>query len=671
MTLVNLSRLPKDEITRTILYEDQRFSYFEMQLWHTAVFQRMYNLHQLGFADKVFPDAIHSRFNHTLGVCQRAEDILVAASQNTIPLNVPMLRDFLNLNEDDDPEALRKYICSRIDVVRLMALIHDLGHIAFGHTLEDELKIFETSHDAIDRQVRMFNRITSQLIWGIYDDWIGDWPAVWSEHQQIDQLVERTEELLRLAECKEKPPELKNFRQFLVNFSAAQEAMIAMHHAPINWDSIQLCMPLLFQKLKIDAERFNIERDYFLIDAVGNTICADLLDYARRDFAMTGMVGDYDDRLFRWFVLTQYKQKGNENVRLAIKVFSDKFKKDVLREIIKILELRYDLSERVLFHPAKCCAGALLGRAMEALGLNNSVSAMLDMGDEVLLHWLDQQLKLLHRFISIVMKADGERNLEPYLQGVDEAVYSALCKSFELDENSQSQWFRVPPDRLRERQAVIRSSQGVLARLRHRHYYMVAFEVTADEDDAKSGSISEKYSKYIEQSKLVRSVESHCGLGTGTIVIHCPERDMNLKSAEVLIHYKDGTSPVPLGSDEAKKISLLNPYATRAENLAQSYRSIWKLRVYVHKASRYYLASIEAFLSRDLNVPNSSYLQEYLKNIPEYVSGKAFLDEFGGDDGFKGLASAVDDLVSMRKGGDASTFAECLDGQKTERRKHH
>ena len=63
----------KEKIIRTRLYDDQRVYPWELELAHTPILQRLYDLKQLGFTDRIFPDAIHSRFNHTLGVMHISE----------------------------------------------------------------------------------------------------------------------------------------------------------------------------------------------------------------------------------------------------------------------------------------------------------------------------------------------------------------------------------------------------------------------------------------------------------------------------------------------------------------------------------------------------------------------------------------------------------------------
>ena len=61
---------PRPKILRTRLYGDQLFTQFGLELLHTPVLQRLYNLKQLGFTDRVYPDAIHSQFNHVLGATE-------------------------------------------------------------------------------------------------------------------------------------------------------------------------------------------------------------------------------------------------------------------------------------------------------------------------------------------------------------------------------------------------------------------------------------------------------------------------------------------------------------------------------------------------------------------------------------------------------------------------
>lgn len=639
-----------------MLYGDQQISLLEQELWHTADFQRLYFIRQLGFSDKVFPDAIHNRFNHVVGTCQRAEDIVLAAARQTQPGNVSALAAKPGIG--GDASRLRAHIEARVDVARLMALLHDLSHIPFGHTLEDELHLFRTKHDARDRQVRMFNRITAQFIRGLYDDVIGLWPQTEEpgshSKEQVLRLAEELADASRQPDC---PPQLRDFGAFLANLFAAQTALVVMHHS-VDGATRGSLLAQVLSRIGISPEPFDPIFDYFLIDAIGNTICADLLDYSRRDMRMANIIGDYDDRLFRWFVLSEVPtEKDMREVRLAIKVFSNKFKPDILREILKVLELRYDLAERILFHPAKCCAGAMLGRAVEALGLGDSVQEMLSMGDEVFLGWISSQLASAHLMLAALGKGrDGAAEFGRIHPDVRRGIGARLGV---VSPDSISGWKALPEETTRTIRSELEAGVALMDRLRSRHYYQLAYEVTTEADDARGTEISTKYMNGLERTTLMREVEAACGLPPGTVLIHCPRRKTNFKEAEALILFSPSVPAVPLCKTEAPQLKRI---VQRARDMAEDYKSIWRLRVYTHKAYRHQAASVASYLSDVLGAANSRYLEASLAELPYYQQGVGFLRRFGGQQGREMIARAVEEMRAARKGTDGKrvSFEECL-----------
>lgn len=662
-------RLPKDTVARTLLYLDQRVSSLELDLWHTAVFQRLYYIRQLGFSDRIFPDAVHNRFNHVLGVCQRAEDILVAAARQTKPTNVSGLAASIEAT-DDHPEVLRGHIESRIDTARLMALLHDLSHIPFGHTLEDELHLFSTKHDAHTRQTKMFNRITSQFIWGLYDDVVGCWPERWSSEVKPEQVIRLAKELLDASRGEDSPRQLAGFDHFLVNLLAAQLALVTMHHG-YTQGTKGLFLPTLLERLQIEAEAFDPKSDYFLIDAIGNTICADLLDYARRDMRMANMVGDYDDRLFRWFVLAQVPSenpKETARVRLAIKVFSNKLKPDILREILRVLEIRYDLSERILFHPAKCCAGAMLGRVVEALGLADSLEEMLSMGDEAFLNWVEVQIDGALKLLKALRDGADESQLIERRSSLNRAVLEGLAKRLGVTGvHDFEPWRRAEPVRLERAISELDAALSLSDRLRSRHYYQLVYEVTAENDDSSGRTISSKYKQRSSREELVRVIEERCSLPPGTVLIHCPRRETNLKAAEVFVLYAPDAPPEPLCN--AAHVPQLKRIAERAKQLSDEYKTIWRLRVFLHKGFRHLAASVARFLADELAAANSPYLETAQRMDRSYSLVVDFLKRHGGDDGRRMVAEARNEMAAARKGTGSRrpSFEECLKRQEKKR----
>jgi HD superfamily phosphohydrolase len=88
----------------------------ERDVIDSQIFQRLRNIKQLGFADFAFPGAIHSRFAHSLGAMHVATQIFDRV----------FFESFLTKLELDRFRQL----------IRLAALLHDLGHPPLSHTTE-------------------------------------------------------------------------------------------------------------------------------------------------------------------------------------------------------------------------------------------------------------------------------------------------------------------------------------------------------------------------------------------------------------------------------------------------------------------------------------------------------------------------------------------------------
>jgi len=101
----------------------------EIELTDTTEFQRLRYIKQLGTAHLIFPTAFHTRFDHSLGTLAMAQKIIGSINERADGAVI-----------DDEQAAL----------IRISALLHDVTHVPFGHTFEDERKLFER-HDEGDR----------------------------------------------------------------------------------------------------------------------------------------------------------------------------------------------------------------------------------------------------------------------------------------------------------------------------------------------------------------------------------------------------------------------------------------------------------------------------------------------------------------------------------------
>ena len=87
-------------------------------------------------------------------------------------------------------------------------------------------------------------------------------------------------------------------------------------------------------------------------------------------------------------------------LRTAISVFSHKLRTDVPGELINLLQARYFVYERMLFHPTKCVAGALLGAAIQFVGWRRVPEHLWYVGDAVFLHELEEATKIVRDLLA-------------------------------------------------------------------------------------------------------------------------------------------------------------------------------------------------------------------------------------------------------------------------------
>lgn len=99
----------------------------ELGLVETRPFRRLRNIKQLALTYLVYPGAMHTRFEHSLGVMELAT------------------RAFDAVNQRFGEELERNFACVGLGteqartLLRVTALLHDIGHLPFSHASEDIL----------------------------------------------------------------------------------------------------------------------------------------------------------------------------------------------------------------------------------------------------------------------------------------------------------------------------------------------------------------------------------------------------------------------------------------------------------------------------------------------------------------------------------------------------
>lgn len=109
---------------------------------HPAV-QRLGRIYQLGQSYVVFRGATHKRLEHVIGALHVVQRMIAAVKTNS--------EKFVG-----DPNWGPPLSDSEARFVQLGTLLHDIGHMAAGHTVEDELQLV-SKHDADKRLDIVFN----------------------------------------------------------------------------------------------------------------------------------------------------------------------------------------------------------------------------------------------------------------------------------------------------------------------------------------------------------------------------------------------------------------------------------------------------------------------------------------------------------------------------------
>ena len=118
-------------LLRDPIHGDIELSSVEATLLDLPVMQRLRGIKQLGTAHLVYPGALHTRFDHAIGVCALAHRVVAGLRRAGCAVTA-------------EEEA----------AIGAAALLHDITHVPFGHTLEDERRLFPR-HDKGARLARL------------------------------------------------------------------------------------------------------------------------------------------------------------------------------------------------------------------------------------------------------------------------------------------------------------------------------------------------------------------------------------------------------------------------------------------------------------------------------------------------------------------------------------
>ncbi len=115
---------------KTYEIRDPIHGFIELNEWerdivnHT-VFQRLRRIRQLGLTDMVYPGAMHTRFEHSLGVMYVATRMF----DEIVKRRLDFLKSELYFTKDG--------LGRDLILIRICSLLHDIGHAPFSHAAEE------------------------------------------------------------------------------------------------------------------------------------------------------------------------------------------------------------------------------------------------------------------------------------------------------------------------------------------------------------------------------------------------------------------------------------------------------------------------------------------------------------------------------------------------------
>lgn len=121
---------------RCPVYGFVELSDWEWQIISQPAYQRLRRIRQLAWTDYVFPGAMHTRFEHSLGVMHMATMLYEGIAKRS--------RDILQSDLGYNDDGIKRHRT----LVRLAALLHDVGHSPFSHAAEDLFPLVDAPSSA-------------------------------------------------------------------------------------------------------------------------------------------------------------------------------------------------------------------------------------------------------------------------------------------------------------------------------------------------------------------------------------------------------------------------------------------------------------------------------------------------------------------------------------------
>jgi len=435
------------------------------------------------------------RYHKQLGLCYMvypgAEHSRFQHVVGTLHVATRML-DSVNSNAKRyrDPPGLWVPEYGRL-LTRLAALLHDVANIPFGHTLEDEGLLVRKDWSDLDRTEIIFAKggFLEQALSKSIEETLGlrDLPV-------INRMVEVV---------------LRDLRSILTDGGKAD-------------------FPFAYAA-----------------DIVGNTFCADLLDYLERDAYFAGIQGKFRTDRSRAISYLFIPLSGDDKNRLVVRLWhKDRFKDDVISELFNVLRARKDLAEAVYFHHSKECLSAMLIAAAQRSNLIDRIKK----DKSKLLEITDHQI----------------------FAGLESDEAGSLAKKLSADILQRKLYvpvYLVSKLTTPDRQEGALDFKNIAEKMRNRSNWDNSDQNRPKQESADGAQF---------RMKVEDELSDLCNLDPGQVIIYCPDTEMNLKAAKARILWERNhvavLEKVPSGDIEE-----------RIDIMRVEHQALWKFYIFADR----------------------------------------------------------------------------------------
>jgi len=545
------------------LYQDQLYGAkvltpLAVAVIDTPEFQRLAGLKQLGFTHLVYRGAQHNRFCHSIGVYCMTRTIMRRIVQNHERLGLDHPGEGLpkcfsvfpynayppNVDLGKIPISNQSLWRGLTEVVSIAALIHDIGHIPFGHTLEDEFTGIYIRHDSLASH-RMYELLFNEQsgLRRIFSDHYPVWVSGPANRWGI-----KNEELAQLIYI------ILNWKEE-ISPPASFETVLRREKKKAEGKS-SLAKRERLETIEAWYKSFENRKMFhpYMADIIGNTICADLLDYLPRDRMNLGMEYRNHSRLQRYLTIREgqlYKGEGKRICIMVTRFGRGGQRRDVATAVLDIMRERYEMAERVYYHHKKAAASAMLAKLLELCPKEmrprddeNVYPAPWTLRDKTEVSFVN----VAHFSETSLIDYLGGMNISSELRDLQRGLYVGLT----YDRSLLYETLMVVDTDLLQM-----SSRPI-------SYFIKEFR----EDE--NGEPSDKGRKQLEQD-----LANAAGVANGEVLIYCPSADMQSKEVDARLEIIEN-KVLPL---RVQRESFT--YHADVKVLEEYYQQLWRIYIFV------------------------------------------------------------------------------------------